>query len=986
MDPVLPFIQLGKLIAYDAVFGAVLSLLVIPLCMSKRAAFAVLKRNFIGYFSNPTGYVFLCIFVLLTSLAAFWPPDFFKVNMANLDQLNRYLPLIMIVFIPAITMSIWAEERRQGTDELLLTLPADDFEIVIGKYLAAAAIFTVSLVFSQLSNFVVLAFLSQGDLDTGLFFTTYLGYWFIGLGMLAIGMVASFLTNNLTVSFVLGVAFNAPLAFLQFAKTPFGDSIWAQRIASWSTAAQFDNFGRGVISTASMSFFILMATLGVYLSMVLIGARHWFGGRDGKPMVGHYLIRILCLGVLVFGVTYLFRNHDLLRYDATQNKASSLSDSTRQLISNLKVDRPVVIDAYVSEHVPEKYSKTKYDLINLCKEFNALSNGKVTVHLFDGLSTTSEQLKTAEKRFGIKPRQLDDSSEGSIKRVDAILGAAFSSGANRKVVPFFDFGVPVEYEMVRSITIVAEQAAKRRRLGVVTTDAQMMGGFTFAGMQPQQIPKQLIVEELEKQYDVEQVDPTQPIKVGAFDVLLVVQPSSLGPQQMDNLVTAIKAGQPAVICEDPLPLMFRGCPGTQFPKQAPGGMFGQGGPPPPKGDIRKLWNALGLTVEGNVDGGPPQSSIVWQHYNPMQQIQAVLDAKRFVHIRDEQPRSAQVKSFNRDDVATKYTEYLLFLTPGGVRTNENPKFEYTELVATGDQNAGAMDAQTFQELEEADPRVTRKAWTPSLSKYALAMRVQGKEDIIDTSPSKKDDEGEDEDKKEEGDKKDEAKGAANQPRRVNVAYIGDIDFLESQWVYLRGQPKQSLGGVNVDLNFDNVDFLLTLIDEIAGETRFAEVRSRRLRHSTLRAIADLRNAADRRKEDAVKSAEAALAEKFKEAEEKRDAAVAEVQQALKEFERKRRSGEEVDQQEFVEKIQLAQIEQAQAERELEVFKEKQQQEFKETVQRLERQAAEQVEKRQSLYRYFSVLIPPIPPILLGVIVFLVRRLREREGISRARRL
>src|SRR6056297_181535 len=322
---------LAKLLLIDALCLLVLMLLVGALAGTKRAAYAVMRRNFIGYFSNPTGYVFLCIFVFLTSLAAFWPYDFFNQNLATLDQLNEWFPLIMLAFIPAITMSIWAEERRQGTDELLLTLPADDFDIVTGKYMAAASIFTASLLFSQIATFITLAILTKGDVDTGLIFTTYLGYWFVGLAMLAIGMIASFLTGNLTVGFILGALFNAPLAFasLSGALLPTG---WLESVLPAAGISRlFDHFGRGVISLSSVSYFVLVAGVALYICMVLIGRRHWTGGKDGNTMAWHYLARVLALVIFTGGAVTLFRNWDR-RLDATEGAVSSLSPSTKQLI------------------------------------------------------------------------------------------------------------------------------------------------------------------------------------------------------------------------------------------------------------------------------------------------------------------------------------------------------------------------------------------------------------------------------------------------------------------------------------------------------------------------------------------------------------------------------------------------------------------------------------------------------------------------------
>src|SRR5580704_5800133 len=318
---------------------------------------AIFRRNFISYFSNPTGYVFICVFVLLSSIAAFWPNEFFNSNLANLDQLNTYLPYILLVFIPAITMSIWADERRQGTDELLLTIPAGDFDVVLGKYLAAVAIFTVALLFSLFSNLAVLWWLGEPDL--GLFLATYFGYWVVGWAMLAIGMVASFLTGNLTVGFVLGALFNVPLAFAASADVIIKDSNFAVAVERWSIANQFRDFSRGVISFSSVAYFVGIMALMLYLCMVLIGRRHWRGGQEGRGVALHYLVRFLALVLIVGSIDVALWHHNRVRADISDAGLSSLSPATRKLLKKIEPKSPIKIYAYISNDMPENYVQSK---------------------------------------------------------------------------------------------------------------------------------------------------------------------------------------------------------------------------------------------------------------------------------------------------------------------------------------------------------------------------------------------------------------------------------------------------------------------------------------------------------------------------------------------------------------------------------------------------------------------------------------------------
>jgi ABC-2 type transport system permease protein len=501
-------------------------------------------------------------------------------------------------------------------------------------------------------------------------------------------------------------------------------------------------------------------------------------------------------------------------------------------VRNLETERPVVVEAFISQEVPEDFRTTKMNLISLLKEFKSLAGGKVVVHIHDNLQSSSEEAALAEERYGIEPRTVRTVSRGQFRDQEVMLGAAFTCGLEKVVVPFFEYGVPVEYELVRSIATVAE--GKRKTLGVLQTDARLMGGFVMSGMQPQNTPRQAIITELEKQYDVEEVDPNSPIDVSKYDVLLAAQPSSLTPPQMENFIAAVKKGLPTAIFEDPIPFNMAGAPGTSQPKQPAGGMFG-GGTPEPKGDIQQLWDALGIRMSGQHHAGSTNVDVVWQHFNPYPklQIRGILD--EFVFISPKAPSEEEnFEPFNPSDPITSGLEEVLFMFPGAVqKADDAPKgLQYTDLVSTGTM-AGAMSYQEYMgqaffgpaqlDLNPARLDAKRKMSFTGQNKYTLAAHIRGEkpaeEAKQESASSAKD---EDADKKEDVEAKD---------RALNVVYVCDLDVLDDQFLFLRARPDEE-----IHFNFENVTFVLNVIDSLAGEDAFVEIRKRKPHYGALNMV------------------------------------------------------------------------------------------------------------------------------------------------------
>ncbi len=352
----------------------------------------------------------------------------------------------------------------------------------------------------------------------------------------------------------------------------------------------------------------MIAVVMLYISMVLIGRRHWGGREEDQSMWAHYLARALGLVGIVIGINLFISHHNALRADITSENLNKPSPRTVQLVKELRANdqvKTIKVDAYVSPQVPAEYAAHKLNLLSTLSELSSLSGGKIVVDVHE-IENFSEEAANAEKAYGIEPREIRTIDRGARKTDEIFLGAAFSAGLDRVVIPFIDKGIPIEYELMRSICTVSQQ--ERKKLGVLKTDAQLFGGFSMQGPSEES----QLVAELKKQYDVVEVDPSKPI-TDKYDVMLAVQPSSLNPVAMENFVAAVKAGQPTAVFEDPYPWpqLWQDVVGTAQPKRPPGGMmgmFGGGGQPEPKGDISQLWKLLGVEMYGD--------EVVRQDFNP----------------------------------------------------------------------------------------------------------------------------------------------------------------------------------------------------------------------------------------------------------------------------------------------------------------------------------------------------------------------------------
>ncbi|MFT5285165.1 MAG: ABC-2 type transport system permease protein [Planctomycetota bacterium] len=235
----------------------------------------IFKRELAGYFATPVGYVFIFVFLFLAGLFTFNLGRLFEGGEATLRAFFVYLPWLFLFLVPAISMRLWAEERRQGTIELLMTLPISMTQAVLGKFLAAWAFAVIALLLT-FPFWITVSFL--GDPDHGVIIASYAGGALLAGGFLAIGSCISALTKNQVVAFVLSVV----VCFL-FMLTSFPtvldmlsgwmNAVLLDAVRSFSFSAHFDSITKGVIDVRDIIFFASLITFFLFTNTLILDVK-----------------------------------------------------------------------------------------------------------------------------------------------------------------------------------------------------------------------------------------------------------------------------------------------------------------------------------------------------------------------------------------------------------------------------------------------------------------------------------------------------------------------------------------------------------------------------------------------------------------------------------------------------------------------------------------------------------------------------------------
>lgn len=391
----------------------------------------IFRRELAAYFNAAIAYIFIIVFVVIN--AGLFMTQFFLINRAEMRSFFLTLPFLLAVFLPAVTMRLWAEEKRGNTLELLLTFPMSTQSLVLGKFLASFVFYLAALA-ATLPLPVMLHVL--GRPDTGAIAGGYLGTALLGAFYLAVGIFVSGLVRDQIVAFILAMmaCFALHLMGMDFLATSMDG--WLPGLGTFlkehvGSAGHFEAFSKGVLDTGDVLYFMI----GTVMFLVLNG--FWLEGRM-RPRARTIFSTAVVIGGGIFLMSnWLLSGLPLGRFDMTQARLYTVSPATIQIFKSLKA--PVTAKLYISpaDKMPSGMKTLEQDVVGKLEEFKVASGGlfQYKIYHMDTENVTAPQQAEAGKQTleeqvsakGVQPFQVQsiDADELGVKLVYSTLSLAY---------------------------------------------------------------------------------------------------------------------------------------------------------------------------------------------------------------------------------------------------------------------------------------------------------------------------------------------------------------------------------------------------------------------------------------------------------------------------------------------------------------------------------------------------------------------------------
>ncbi len=362
--------------------------------MNFRNLLTITKRELSAYFNSAIAYIFIIVFIFIS--VGLYITEFFLAGRADMRSFFNSLPVVLCVFLPAVTMRLWAEDRRGNTLELLLTFPMKTHELVLGKYAASLIFYLLSLM-TTLTIPVMLAFL--GKPDFGPIMGSYLGSLFLGSFLLALGIFISGICRDQIVAFIstLVICFAFILIGTDFVTASLDGWIGGFGTFlknSFGVLPHYSGFAKGIFDTRDFLYFVI----GTFIFLVLNG--FWMEGRmRPKAKTVFIIATTISIGIFLLFNWFIY-DIPMGRFDLTDRKIYTVSDTTRKILKGLKVTPLVKLYISPPEKMPSQMKSLEQEIKDKLDEFKIASGGKFEFKVFHMEAANVSGIESRGKKSG----------------------------------------------------------------------------------------------------------------------------------------------------------------------------------------------------------------------------------------------------------------------------------------------------------------------------------------------------------------------------------------------------------------------------------------------------------------------------------------------------------------------------------------------------------------------------------------------------------